>query len=612
MNKTVFTTLALLLTLASCTIEPETETFVSRTGSQVVTITASQEGEPQTKTVLDEDLAHVLWTPGDKINLFYQDQNACFEAINPEESSIAKFRGELTINVVTGGNEESELEKTYFMGLYPYDEFAQYDPASSSIVTSLSNEQIAANNSFADDLFISVGRSSSWNMPFYNVCSGLRFTVDQEGISSVILKSNDETPLAGSFSVGFDPETERPVILDVIDGYSQIRLSPPDGDYCFHPGIYYYIVTLPGKHENGITIELIGLPNPASVTTSSYVKFKRSTFLPTALTADKYYSDILPLEGIDLNIENEGVQKYLEEVDYSDDLDSYNTSYISYYTSKGSDKPYPVRFNWKNADSRSMIVTDTQTGEIVYDGLASETIEIYNLIPGRKYRYYVNGDVSWESTFRPKGPVRMINSSTRNFRDLGGWNAENGKTIVYGRLYRGAQISSSDEDLFKSLGITVDVDLRGQPGSPVAVFDQNEVEWVNFQVYQFMYKATGAGYTESLYREALAFVIDCLDQGKNVYFHCIGGADRTGTLAFLIEALLGVSEADMSKEYELTSFYDTRERNNTGTRHFKQLIFYLKTFEGETMQEKVTNWATTGENALTIDQIDLLKSIMLE
>lgn len=47
-----------------------------------------------------------------------------------------------------------------------------------------------------------------------------------------------------------------------------------------------------------------------------------------------------------------------------------------------------------------------------------------------------------------------------------------------------------------------------------------------------------------------------------VYFHCNAGADRTGTLAFLIEAVLGVSEEDVVKDYEITSFssYGARYR----------------------------------------------------
>ena len=88
------------------------------------------------------------------------------------------------------------------------------------------------------------------------------------------------------------------------------------------------------------------------------------------------------------------------------------------------------------------------------------------------------------------------------------------------------------------------------------------------------------------------------------------GADRTGTLAFLIEALLGVSESDLSKDFELTSFYELRTRNGSSRYSLNQLIPSIKAYPGETMQEKVTNWAT--DNSLTDDEIDLLKSLMLE
>jgi len=61
----------------------------------------------------------------------------------------------------------------------------------------------------------------------------------------------------------------------------------------------------------------------------------------------------------------------------------------------------------------------------------------------------------------------------------------------------------------------------------------------------------GTGNTQELYQQAIRAIIGYLSEGKAVCFHCAGGADRTGSLAFLIEALLGVSESDMSKDYEL-------------------------------------------------------------
>ena len=55
-----------------------------------------------------------------------------------------------------------------------------------------------------------------------------------------------------------------------------------------------------------------------------------------------------------------------------------------------------------------------------------------------------------------------------------------------------------------------------------------------------------------------------------VYFHCNAGADRTGTLAFLLNGLLGVSYADLIKDFELTTFSSqvTRYRSKVDGDHF--------------------------------------------
>lgn len=603
MKKTILLSAALAV-LASCTLEKqEMNQGVIVPVNDSITIIASQEGNPQTRTVLDEDLIHVLWTPEDRINLFYQDQSACFTSINSEENTaVAQFKGQMTVDVVTAGNEEGEMETSYFWGLYPYSEEAHYNMDNSTIETYLPWEQTAEKNSFADDLFITIGRSTSWSMPFYNVCSGLRFTVDQEGITSVILKSNGGEPLAGRFVAAFDEDTDRPVVKDVWEPYQEIRLVPPEGSPCFYPDTYYYFVTLPGTLESGFTIELEGLPYRAEVSTTNPVTFKRSRFLSTDLTAERYYADVLPLESIDLNIENEGVQAYLKEVDYSDDLVNYNNSYIRDYVSMGTDKPEPVRFNWKNTGSRMITIIDPDDEHVVFYGDASgQTTEIYNLIPGKKYSYTVEGDFSWTSSFTPEGTLRMMNvDGVRNVRDLGGWKADGG-TVRYGRLYRGAQldgISESGKDcIFNTMGVTVEIDLRGSNSNSLG--------------FEYYY---GYGVTmfrlSSLYIEAIRQIIHQLAQDQVVYFHCIYGADRTGTLAFLIEALLGVSESDLSKDFELTSFYELRARNGSSRYSLNQLIPSIKAYPGETMQEKVTNWATG--NSLTEDEIDLLKQLMLE
>ena len=50
-------------------------------------------------------------------------------------------------------------------------------------------------------------------------------------------------------------------------------------------------------------------------------------------------------------------------------------------------------------------------------------------------------------------------------------------------------------------------------------------------------------------------IFDYVKTNKPCFYHCAIGADRTGTLSFMLEALLGVSSSDIDKDYEITSFH---------------------------------------------------------
>jgi protein tyrosine/serine phosphatase len=262
--------------------------------------------------------------------------------------------------------------------------------------------------------------------------------------------------------------------------------------------------------------------------------------------------------------------------------------------------------------------------------VAESPARIYNLIPDITYYYKVmdrDGAVLKTGCVEAVGPLRMINGVSANMRDLGGWKADGGR-IAYGKLYRGARLSSrmpaSGKDIFlKQLGISVDLDLRGIKDSEANVGPVIEgAEYLKLPVEKNL--GRGTGNTEELYQQAIRSIIGWLGEGRAVYFHCAGGADRTGTLAFLIEALLGVSENDLSKDYELTTFdgMNTRLRNFRATEAETHILYEtitrLRQFgypEVSSINELAYIWATTRHSdkvdPLTKEEIDLLRKYLI-
>ena len=330
------------------------------------------------------------------------------------------------------------------------------------------------------------------------------------------------------------------------------------------------------------------------------------------------------------DIENPGTRMYLEEVDYSNDPD-YTLSYARDYRHDhgANDRPLPVKISWNGGSAASIQISTSPLFENAFEVQAeSSPAEVFNLIPGEKYYYKVlaaDGKVLKQACVMPVGPLRMINGVVGNMRDLGGWKA-NGGHIAYGKLFRGAaleRISNSGRDIFlKDLGISVDLDLRGIKESEARVKAvMPETIYLKLPVEKNL--GRGTGNTQELYQQAIRSIIGWLGEGRSVFFHCAGGADRTGSLAFLIEALLGVSESDLSKDYELTTFgrANTRLRNYRATEDethiLYELVTYLRTFgaPGTSINDLVLNWATTRHSdsvdPLTPSEIQLLRQYLI-
>lgn len=346
-------------------------------------------------------------------------------------------------------------------------------------------------------------------------------------------------------------------------------------------------------------------------------------------------------------LQNSLITNFLDEVNYPSD--DYSFSCVESYCKRSDfdsprpDQPLGAAISWTpRPDAESYTIAIAQNAEFAHawsysaEG-DSSNITIYNLIPGRRYYYKVNANLSSgislkikSGEFVTEGMVRMAKiDGIANVRDLGGWPSETfkrpggkPKTIRYGRIYRGSEMNAtykiSEEgirEMTEHLGISYDLDFRktsemdGLSGrSPLG----------NSVVFKNRSNSTYASIKSNADIKACArLMYDALKDGHGLYFHCVAGADRTGTMAFLFEGLLGVSEDNLAKEYELTSFSRDykgalRIRTRTNQYHkYADMVNALKNnFTGATLQEKFNSWFLA--NGFTQSEIDWLIDNLLE
>ena len=646
----IWSAITAIMFIGSCTAEvqpqpQETEPKVP-TAPQIETrelvITAYSSDGSSTKSSRGED-GTFYWSKGDEISVFYgsgTQGGARFQStITTDRAEISDFTGTIAIDGDAAPHE--------YWGIYPYNVLNEWNETTQTLTTEIPSRQIAAEGTFADGQFISIGHSDELSMGFYHLCGGFKFKLGTENgnVTRVTLKGNHSEVLAGLVEVTID-EQNHPVVSRVIKPQYEIVLTPPANTQYFVPGVEYYFVTKPVEFQNGFTVTIETDNTIGKRVVNSSMTVHRAKFQWSNSTIDSGAS-FIQLDKPDPNIVPSAVQSYIQKANeiYPEDTDYYIQSVVGSYT--GSDKPEPVTITWTNNGATLVRVSTSSSfteGEVLGQNnilLASKSAKIYNLIPGIVYYYrvYAGDSIIKEGCFRPVGPLRMVHGVTDNVRDLGGWQGEDGKTIRYGKLYRGANIDNimdndhtTNKDIFlNTLNMGLLMDLRGYVGSstegPSNPFDGSDTQ-MDYSIYR-VWKYLGFGTTdghdaelqyEYLYRDAIKCIISYLGSNeKGIYFHCSAGSDRTGTLAFLIEALLGVSECDMSIDYELTSYSyykgnrQNRKRNATGSYPYKTFVSYLKnTYNKGTMQKNVEAWAKDGDSPLTDADIAQLKALLLE
>jgi protein-tyrosine phosphatase len=166
----------------------------------------------------------------------------------------------------------------------------------------------------------------------------------------------------------------------------------------------------------------------------------------------------------------------------------------------------------------------------------------------------------------------------RNFRDMGGYPAGDGRITPWRTLYRSgslARITSADIETLAGLGIKAVYDLRNEreratephhwPGSNEVLVYQRDYDSSGAELSRLLdmpwvkgsdaHLAMTDNYRELPYEQAAAYkaLFEGIATGNlPVLFNCSAGKDRTGVAAALLLDLLGVDRDVILDDYTLT------------------------------------------------------------
>ena len=358
-------------------------------------------------------------------------------------------------------------------------------------------------------------------------------------------------------------------------------------------------------------------------------------------------------DGTDNNQFLDAVNARWEDGEKSDENKGVKIAFVP--SAELTNKQYTITYS-KNAD-----LSDSET--IVTN---NTSVRIKNLLVNQKYYYQVSaeGKASAIADFTTGDYPRWIDARPMfNVRDHGGYMTSSGQRIKQGMVYRGGEITpavgwksgstykgdvggrytdssgnmqdghtttqtADSKKVFRDvMGMVggLEIDLRsgssetGPSGQAYTACGFANSGDISYQLWPISSYANGLSNS----RQNIKKVFDAIAQSdtKPVYYHCYGGADRTGTVGFLLGAILGMSYTDLVIDFELTSYSSNPSRNyrshlrNGPWNDWPNMVNTLKNSYGfsssKTIKQAAEDYLKTN-CSVSQDTINKIREIMLE
>ena len=362
------------------------------------------------------------------------------------------------------------------------------------------------------------------------------------------------------------------------------------------------------------------LPNDLSSMSKNCKKYvddmraqQRKLIQEKGAQADYYINDLYGTNGVDIT---KGVLPSTK--DYQDNTGGYRdgttqNDYLDpvgadYTKGEKSDESKGIEIEFKPADAlknKEYTITYSVSADLsnAKTITTNETkINIKNLLVNQKYYYKVTADGkdSTLADFTTGDYPRWIDARPMfNVRDMGGYMTSSGQRIKQGLVYRGGEINNKTgwygtqrytddtgnsqardghivsqtdaskkafrEDMGMVNGLEIDLrsstETNGYPKTKnyCNFAENNDISYKLISISSY-YKGMQNNTTQI---KQLFEAFAQADQHP-VYYHCYGGADRTGVVGFMLGALLGMSYTDLVIDFELTSYSSNPSRNYRG------------------------------------------------